>query len=133
VPDVVNVTVRLGRGEITSWGAGSGLMLNCTRGRVVCRELACRTVSASGRYVNLHFAAAPEAVEVDARESVLALPPGPYAVTAPPGAEIEVAVAPAADRRITVSGGPSRLLTAKAPLSLRDEGSEGSEGRPGGG
>ena len=121
VPDVVNVTVRLRRGEITSWGAGAGLELDCRRGRVVCRELTSRTLRARGRYVNLHFAAAPEQLEVRARESVLALPGGPYAVSAPDGAEIDVANVPTATHRIAVSGGAARIVASQAPLSLRDD------------
>jgi hypothetical protein len=121
VPDVVNVTVHLGRGEITSWGAGAALDLDCPRGRVVCRELRSTTLRADGRYVNLHFATAPEQLDVRARESVIALPAGPYAISAPDGAEVEVTDVPTAARRITVSGGPTRILASQAPLSLRDD------------
>jgi hypothetical protein len=125
VPDVLNVTVRLRRGQITSWGAGGRLALDCSRGRVVCRELVCPSLRAAGRYVNLHFAAPPEQAEVESRECVLALPPGPYAVTVPPGSEVEVAQTPDASHRITVTGGPARLLASQAPLSLRDEPADG--------
>jgi hypothetical protein len=120
VPDVVDVTVALGRGEITSWGAGCRLTMT-TGGRVSCRELTSQTVHATARYVNLHFAAAPEHVVVDAPDSVLALPPGEYAVTAPPNAQIEVDQAPAARRHIEVHGGRTRVLASKPPLDLRRE------------
>ncbi len=120
VPDVADVTVRLGRGEITSWGAGCALTLD-TAGRVSCRELTCQTVKATASYANLHFAAVPQQVVVDAAESVLALPSGPYRVTAPPDAEIDVVQAPDGDARITVSGGKTRILAARAPLDLRGE------------
>jgi hypothetical protein len=118
LPDGWEVTVELRRGEITSWGAGGELSLTSPAGRVSCRELVCRTLSVQAENANLHFAAPPERVDVAAPLCVLALPGGPYSVTAPPGAQIEVAQAPASGRDIIVSGGQARIVAATAPLSL---------------
>ena len=121
LPEGLKVRVDIGRGEITSWGAGGELALTSRAGRVSCRELTCRTLVVQAQHANVHFAAAPERVDVVASGCVLALPGGPYSVTAPPDAEIEVAQAPEAVRRITVSGGVARILAQAAPLSLRSE------------
>ena len=117
LPDGVDVTVELRRGEITSWGAAGELALTSTAGRVSCRELSCRTLVVRAEYANLHFAAPPERVDVLAPHCVLALPGGPYSVTAP-GAQIEVAQASGTGREITVAGGRARILAATAPLRL---------------
>lgn len=121
LPEGLNVRVDIGRGEITSWGAGGDLTLCSRAGRVSCRELTCRTLVVQAQQANLHFAAAPEHVDVVAPACVLALPGGPYSVTAPPGAQIEVTQAPEAVHRITVSAGEARILAQAAPLSLRSE------------
>ncbi len=120
VPDVMEVTVELGQGEITSWGAGCALELT-TAGQISCRELTSRTVRATAQHVNLHFAAEPAHLVVDAPDSVVVLPPGRYAVTSPPDAEIEVTAAPDAASRVVVRGGRTRILASQPPLDLRGE------------
>ncbi|HEX4015819.1 MAG TPA: hypothetical protein VHX15_03700 [Frankiaceae bacterium] len=122
LPDGLDVTVLLRRGEITSWGAGGELTLRSPHGRVSCRELVCRTLDVQAAQANLHFAAPPERVEVSAPACVLALPGGPYAVTAPPGAQIEVQQNASAGRHIRVSAADTRILAATAPLSVRGDG-----------
>ena len=124
LPDGVDVSVALHRGEITSWGAGGVLTLTNRAGRVSCRELSCRTLQVRAAQARLHFAAPPERVDVSAGACVLALPGGPYSVTAPPGSHIEVPQAPATGREITVAGGAGvqvRIVAATAPLNLRGD------------
>jgi hypothetical protein len=129
LPDGLDVTVELRRGEISSWGAGGELALTSRAGRVSCRELVCRTLIVRAQQANLHFAASPERVDVVAPDCVLALPGGPYSVTAPPGAQIEVAQEPATGREITVAGERASIFAATAPLSLRgDEPGETASG-----
>ena len=120
VPDVVDVTVEMGRGDITSWGAGCPLTLT-TAGQVSGRELTSRRLHVRAQYANLHFAAVPDEVVVEAPDSLLAMPPGAYAVTAPENADIKVEQAPCATSRIDVSGGRTRILASKPPLDLRRE------------
>jgi hypothetical protein len=120
VPDVVDVTVDIGRGDITSWGAGCSLTLTAG-GQVSGRELTSSRLRVTGRYVNLHFAAVPDDLVVTAPDSLLAMPPGRYAVAAPAGSKIEVEQEPSAPSRIEVSGGPTRILVSKPPLDLRRE------------
>lgn len=121
LPDGFGAAVTLGRGEITSWGAGGDLVLHSPAGRVSCRELTSRSVLVRAEYANLHFAAIPQRVEVSAPDCVLALPAAGYAVSAPDGAEIEVDQAPESARQIIVSGGAARILVAKPPIRLRSE------------
>lgn len=123
LPDGVDVTVELRRGEITSWGAGGELDLASRAGRVSCRELRCRTLTVRAARANLHFASPPERVEVTAPSCVLALPGGPYRVTAPAGALIEVEQAAETGGRVRVCGTDVRILAATAPLSLRGDSS----------
>jgi hypothetical protein len=120
VPDVVDVTVSMRRGDITSWGAGCPLTLT-TGGQASGRELTSPRLRVTARYANLHFAAVPAEVVVDAPESLLALPAGRYAVVAPQDAEVEVEQAASAPSRIEVSGGRTRILVAKPPVDLRRE------------
>jgi sarcosine oxidase gamma subunit len=132
VPDVVDVTVEMRRGDITSWGAGCPLSLS-TAGQVSGRELNSRRLHVRAQYANLHFAAAPDLVVVAAPESLLAMPPGRYLVIAPENADIEVEQAEqplSAPSRIEVSGGHTRILVSKPPLDLRAEQQE--EQQPGG-
>ncbi len=121
LPAGLDVTVELRRGEITSWGAGGELALFSSGGRVSCRELICRTLTVRAARANLHFATAPDRVDVTASACVLALPGGPYAVTAPPHALIEVEQAADSGRRITITGADARVLASTAPLSLRGD------------
>jgi hypothetical protein len=118
VPDVVEVTVSMRTGDITSWGAGCPLTLT-TGGQVSGREFTSPRLHVTARYANLHFAEVPAEVVVKAPESLLALPPGLYSVLAPQDAEVEVEQAASASSRIEVSGGRARILVAKPPVDLR--------------
>jgi hypothetical protein len=88
---------------------------------VSCRELSCRTLTVEADHANLHFATPPERVDVAATACVLALPGGPYAVTAPPDALIEVEQEASSGHRITITGAQARVLASTAPLSLRGD------------
>jgi hypothetical protein len=118
LPAGLQVQVRLGRGDITSWGAGGELSLSSRKGRVSCRELHAAAVVVVARDANLHFAQPPRRVDVDAPHILIALPGGPYTVTAPPGTPIEVAQFPGSGHEITVRGGEARILAATAPIRL---------------
>lgn len=120
LPADLIVRVRVRRGQITSWGAGGDLTL-VSGDRVACRELRATIATARGREVSLHFAAAPQRVAVEAGRAVIALPGGPYAVTAPAGAEVTVPREAGALREIIVRALDARVLAAARPLDLTGE------------
>ena len=115
------VEVRVGRGEITSWGAGGELALTCPDGSVTCRELTARVLRVRSERVNVHFAAEPELVEIDADEVTVALPGGPYEVAAPDGAEVTVVQLQGSARRVNVRALRARVLSAQTPLRLTSD------------
>jgi hypothetical protein len=128
LPAEVAVDVRLKTGDITSWGAGNPLTLQAAPGRVIGRELSAARVQARADHVSLHFAAPPESVVLRGDSVVLTVPPGPYAIDAPDGAEVtaERAAADAggsAVGRLVVAGADVQVLAAEPPLPLaeRDE------------
>jgi hypothetical protein len=126
LPDGLTVHVELERGEITSWGAGGVLSMVSAAGSVTCRELTASQVQARASRVSLHFAQAPQRVEVDAERATVSVPAGEYAVFAPPGAEITVSPTPDAPSEITVRAADVRILASQAPLQLTEEGAGGS-------
>ena len=128
LPTGMTVQVRVGRGQITSWGADAVLDLAIKEGNVACRELLSPTATVSAPDVNLHFAGSPELVRVTGERVVVALPGGPYLVTAPDGAEVTVPLArripPGSTHdesiagTIAVTGTDVRVLAAGTPIEL---------------
>lgn len=126
LPPGIGATVKLDRGEITSWGAGGELDLVVRAGGVTCRELRASVVNVRAPNVSLHFAAAPVRVEVDADRVVVALPASAYAVSAPDASEITVSQDEAAACVVIVRAAQARVLAAADPLRLTGEDGAGS-------
>lgn len=124
LPAGMSVQVRQRRGQITSWGAEGDLDLAVRRGSVACRELRSQVARIRAPGVNLHFAAIPQLVEVSCEQAVVALPGGPYSVSAPAGAEVTVPRTQGFAQqppRIQISGHDVRVLAAATPLRLTGE------------
>ena len=128
IPSGMSVRVRVRRGQITSWGAEAELDLAIKEGNVACRELLSPSVKVRAPEVNLHFAGAPQLVDVTSKQVVIALPGGPYDVRAPESAEVTVSQVTAGSTdfvalagRITVDGSDVRVLAAGTPLKLTGE------------
>ena len=128
LPTGLRVRVRVRRGQITSWGADAELDLAVKQGNIAGRELLSRLAWAQAPDVNLHFTAEPELVRVTGEQIVVALPGGPYVVTAPEGAEITVPLATPGPPRsehdewiagqVVVIGSDVRVLAAGSPIEL---------------
>jgi hypothetical protein len=122
LPPELAVTVRLRQGDVTSWGAGNDLDVRARPGRFICRELLASSVRGRAEAISLHFAAAPTSVDAAGDSVVVTVPPGPYAIDAPAGAEVTAdatAVAVPAGR-LVARGRDVRLLTAVDPLPLAE-------------
>jgi len=122
LPAELAVDARVRQGDITSWGSANPLTLHAAPGRVIGHELGAPTVQARADSVSLHFAAAPESVELQGESVVLTVPPGPYAIDAPAGADVTADTADSATAvgRLTVRGSDVHVLAAQPPLPLAE-------------
>jgi hypothetical protein len=122
LPRGTRVRAEVRDGEITLWGSDGELVLITETGTIAGRDLGGTRLSArslSGD-ISAHFTSKPDIVTAvsDTGSVTLVVPGGPYAVDAacadPSAATVDVAVDPAAERRLAARSRAGRVVVAAA-------------------